>query len=539
MATPCSPRRDRSRGTPAARRGSRAAPPPCPPARSARSRARSRGRRCRSALRAFCSTRRTVVPSSAIRSTMAKMSFTTSGASPIDGSSSIRSFGRAMSARPMASICCSPPERVPASWPLALLEDGEEPVDALEVRRHLVAAARARTARARRGAGSRAPASAAKTCRPSGTSEQPEGDDPLGGEPRRRPRRRRRSRRRGPDEAGDRPEQRGLPRAVRADDGDDLARRSRGARRAAAPRACRSRRRGCGASARVVPQVDPDRPRGRAAPRAGSRRRSSRRSESTTTSSEMFMTSPMSCSTRRTVTPRSRIRADELRELRRLAHVEAGGRLVEEEELRLGGERARQLDRALLAVGEARRPRGRRARATPRNVERVAGARARSRAPRARSRAGGASRRRTRPGSARGAPTITFSSAVICANSRICWKVRETPSAAIAVRRAALDRPRRGGGPSRRRARSTPETRLKSVVLPAPFGPMTAFTVPFSTRKETSFTACRPPKRFESAAHLEERGHAPLPRAAAARPAQPRRARRAGRAAGRPPARRA
>ena len=27
-------------------------------------------------------------------------------------------FGRAISALPIASICCSPPERVPADWPL-------------------------------------------------------------------------------------------------------------------------------------------------------------------------------------------------------------------------------------------------------------------------------------------------------------------------------------------------------------------------------------------------------------------------------------
>src|SRR5207245_1688073 len=38
------------------------------------------------------------------------------GERPSDGSSSIRSFGLAMSARPMAHICCSPPDRVPAIW---------------------------------------------------------------------------------------------------------------------------------------------------------------------------------------------------------------------------------------------------------------------------------------------------------------------------------------------------------------------------------------------------------------------------------------
>ena len=45
---------------------------------------------------------------------MEKMSFTTSGASPSDGSSIISSFGLLISARPTASICCSPPDSVPA-----------------------------------------------------------------------------------------------------------------------------------------------------------------------------------------------------------------------------------------------------------------------------------------------------------------------------------------------------------------------------------------------------------------------------------------
>ena len=34
----------------------------------------------------------------------------------MDGSSISSTFGLAMSARPMATICCSPPESVPAFW---------------------------------------------------------------------------------------------------------------------------------------------------------------------------------------------------------------------------------------------------------------------------------------------------------------------------------------------------------------------------------------------------------------------------------------
>ena len=46
--------------------------------------------------------------------TISKIRSTSTGASPIDGSSSSSSFGRAISARPIAHICCSPPESVPA-----------------------------------------------------------------------------------------------------------------------------------------------------------------------------------------------------------------------------------------------------------------------------------------------------------------------------------------------------------------------------------------------------------------------------------------
>ena len=41
---------------------------------------------------------------------MSKISSTICGASPIDGSSSRIMFGRDISARPSAHICCSPPE---------------------------------------------------------------------------------------------------------------------------------------------------------------------------------------------------------------------------------------------------------------------------------------------------------------------------------------------------------------------------------------------------------------------------------------------
>ena len=47
---------------------------------------------------------------------MAKISFTNSGERPMDGSSISTILGSVMRARPVANICCSPPDSVPASW---------------------------------------------------------------------------------------------------------------------------------------------------------------------------------------------------------------------------------------------------------------------------------------------------------------------------------------------------------------------------------------------------------------------------------------
>ena len=59
----------------------------------------------------FCSASRKVTRSLALRSfTISNTSCTICGARPIDGSSSSTMLGLAISARPMAHICCSPPE---------------------------------------------------------------------------------------------------------------------------------------------------------------------------------------------------------------------------------------------------------------------------------------------------------------------------------------------------------------------------------------------------------------------------------------------
>src|SRR5216683_3047907 len=74
---------------------------------------------------AFCSTRRIGMPCALISRTIWKIVSTRIGASPSEGSSSMSSFGFDMSARPIASICCSPPESVPASCVMRSLRRGK------------------------------------------------------------------------------------------------------------------------------------------------------------------------------------------------------------------------------------------------------------------------------------------------------------------------------------------------------------------------------------------------------------------------------
>ena len=66
-------------------------------------------------VRANCSTTRTDTPSAAMAATWAYNSATISGASPIDSSSSSKMAGSVARARANDSICCSPPDIVPAN----------------------------------------------------------------------------------------------------------------------------------------------------------------------------------------------------------------------------------------------------------------------------------------------------------------------------------------------------------------------------------------------------------------------------------------
>ncbi len=138
LLSPCVRARGSSRSRADRWRASR----PARRARTRRSRARRRSRR--SAARRARSARPagSTTPRRLSSTMMWKISRTISGASPSDGSSSISSFGFAISARPTASICRSPPDSVPASCARALPQAREQRVDLVH-RLAVVALARA------------------------------------------------------------------------------------------------------------------------------------------------------------------------------------------------------------------------------------------------------------------------------------------------------------------------------------------------------------------------------------------------------------
>ena len=86
-------------------------------ARRGRSPAHSRSRTISSASATRCSTSSSVTRSSRCNAAMrSKIRSAIVGASPIDGSSSSKRRGAEAMPRPIASICCSPPDSVPAIW---------------------------------------------------------------------------------------------------------------------------------------------------------------------------------------------------------------------------------------------------------------------------------------------------------------------------------------------------------------------------------------------------------------------------------------
>ena len=176
---------------------------------------------------------------------------------------------------------------------------------------------------------------------------------------------------------------------------------------------------------------------------------------------------------------------DQRDQLVALPRRHAGGRLVHQQQPRLVGERDRKLDALDVAIGElaAGRSAGVRHADLRQQFERALAmalggrrrtsnrSRCRARAaPSARSRPPSSSRRSRRSGR--------------CGRRRAARSARGVQSGDV----RALEQ--RCAPPS---GLSWPLIMLKQVVLPAPFGPISARNSPSSTSKLTSSTACTPP----------------------------------------------
>ena len=127
-------------------------------------------------------------------------------------------------------------------------------------------------------------------------------------------------------------------------------------------------------------------------------------------------------------------------------------------------------------------------------ARRPAGATASSRVDDARQAEGGVERVAHVDASARGRRRCV-SSTVSAGNSRASWKRAAEPGRARWSGPSRVDVAPAEHDPPGRRARVKPEIRSNSVVLPAPFGPMSPTTSPGATVNDTSSTARMPPKR--------------------------------------------
>ncbi len=214
------------------------------------------------------------------------------------------------------------------------------------------------------------------------------------------------------------------------------------------------------------------------------------------------MTSPMSCSTMRTVIPDSRIRpmSRASSAVSRMLSPAAGSSRSRSSRVR--GEGAGELHRALLAVGEARRLGAGEVRGADER-ERLPGAALRPRAPppgpgqvehpgeepRPAARDGRPPSRSRGPSSARRAG---------CAGRSGRRRGRRWRAAA----QPCTGAPRRSTVPASEGR--TPETRLKSVVFPAPFGPMSALTRPLLDAERDVLHGLEAAEGLREAGHLEE-----------------------------------
>src|SRR6516165_10754845 len=164
----------------------------------------------------------------------------------------------------------------------------------------------------------------------------------------------------------------------------------------------------------------------------------------------------------------------------RLDRGQAGQHLVEQQELRLGGERTRDFEPALF-----------------RRIRLLASTSARAARPQ-NSSTSCALRRACRIVVARtSAPTMTLSMTVMVSKLLTTWKVRPMPR-----RQRSAAGSRVTSSPSNQIApslgRITPAIRLNMVDLPAPLGPIRPTISPRPTEIETSLLATRPEKRCQT-----------------------------------------
>ena len=188
---------------------------------------------------------------------------------------------------------------------------------------------------------------------------------------------------------------------------------------------------------------------------------------------EIFITSRMSCSTSTTRDPLRGDLLDHRVDLRGLDRVAAGRRLVEQQHLRLGRQRARDLqplERAIgqgacPPVGDARASRPARAVPRPARACRRFCATTDGSMHRVRQHDCGAHADGGRPSHSRSRSCERKSAgSETCATSPRARA--DAPACAVTSSSSRCTRPRFGA--------IEPEMRLNSVVLPAPFGPMIA-----------------------------------------------------------------
>ena len=204
----------------------------------------------------------------------------------------------------------------------------------------------------------------------------------------------------------------------------------------------------------------------------------------------------MSCSISRIVSfSSSRICAHELRQRLGFLRVHAGGRLVEQQQPRLGRQRPGDLHPPLVPVRQLRGEPVEDGLAQADVRQQLAGPLACLPAPRGGPRAGGRSTRTAPPASARGARSSRSRRRSSRRTGGCSGRSARRRTLVITSGRARV----MSRSPSRIRpsvGRYSPVSMLNSVVFPAPFGPISDTIECCGTSNETSLTATSPPNAF-------------------------------------------